>query len=232
MPEYKMQAEKRAEIQSSAVSLNTIHKKVMQTKGGQQLETEMISFRLTVQTEIELGATREIFDSLFEGGKIPTDSQAYAIISAVLTKFNAANGLTGASGGGGGATDETEANTEATTAASTTASNDSDKPFHERLLNMNLTFIRTKVKNVLTKEAEKHGGNIENIPHATVAQKIVSTCRSVETKKQTFLDELGESPAGESPAGESSANETAQKDASSFKEKETERNAKPKKANA
>ena len=133
MPEYKMNVEKRAEIQANAISLNATHKKVMQTKSGQKLESEMISFRLLVKTEIELGAKREVFDSVFEGGKIPTDSTAYAIISAVLTKYNAANGLTGASGGGGGNTEQKKTKKKSANAGKKAAKANKDKPFNVRL---------------------------------------------------------------------------------------------------
>ena len=133
MPEYKMNAEKRAEIQANAVSLDAIHKKVMNTANGKKLEIEMKSFRETVKTEIELGAKREVFDSIYEGGKIPTDSQSYAIISSVLTKYNAANGLTGASGGGGGNAEQKKNKKKSTNAGKKAAKANKNKPFDVRL---------------------------------------------------------------------------------------------------
>ena len=86
---YKISVKTRGEIQTQAIAVNSSHAELMGTLQGQDYATVSNVFSNLVKPEIENGATREDLDSVFNGKKISTDSQAYSIVSRLITNHNA-----------------------------------------------------------------------------------------------------------------------------------------------
>jgi len=193
---YKISVKARGEIQTQAIAVNSAHAELMGTLQGQDFAAVSNVFSNLVKPEIENGATREDLDSVFNGKKISTDSQAYAIVSRLITNHNAKLGKVGKTGGGGGSKKQKAKTAKTKKVAKKVAKTLKGKTISEITI---ATAVQTLEQNLKSKFAESEVDytrkNVTTAELAQVTKDVASVFGQVKNNPALITDALPKAKA-------------------------------------